>query len=386
MEKRIARTFVALTTLHHLASGWFAATYVLFLLDQDLTLFHANLLNVAFMSANVLLDPLTGNLADKIGQRRVHIIGEFFWGLGMLVYASGNSFGVFLLAELIAAAGNSLISGALDSWAHNNLGEATTHKAISQAGALAMLAGIPPAIAGSVVGSTFGFRLPWLLAGLTAMVVTAVAYLMLKPLPEGQHQHPHSKGKPPGVMEVIELTLWSRQLRFTVIVTLVSAIAFQPFNMFWSPVMRDASGQAWWLGLVWAGIAVTAAVGSQLAGSRRMPLNGIGVATVLLTTGLPMLVTPLLHNQLVLLVAAFLAHEVGRGALRPVLFTYANRHIEDHYRSTANSVRSASMTMGAAIGLAVSGALTLWFAPTVIWGMSAGILILLALWALLQKD
>lgn len=70
-SRKIQQIYVLSTSLQQFSVGWFFSTYVLFLLGNGLTLFHVNLLNVGFMTANFFLDPPTGFLADRIGQKRV---------------------------------------------------------------------------------------------------------------------------------------------------------------------------------------------------------------------------------------------------------------------------------------------------------------------------
>jgi uncharacterized membrane protein YfcA len=166
---------------------------------------------------------------------------------------------------------------------------------------------------------------------------------------------------------------------------MVSAISFQAINMFWTPIMKEQSGSSWWLGSLWIGVALATSLGSKMANSRFLKVNGWGLCVSLLFSGVPILFSPFLNHRLGILVATFLWHELGRGALNPTLFTYANKHIPNRIRSTANSVRSSTRTLGSAIGLLVSGYLTLFISPLTIWGLSALALIVLALYVIRKE-
>jgi len=377
--RRVGQVFIIVKALGAMSIGWIFGTSVLFLLDHGLTLFHANLLNLSFMTAYFLLDPLTGHLADRVGQKKVYIWGLATFGLGMLIYGLGQTFPVFLLAELTAAVGAALMSEALESWLRNNADEVVTHSIICRAGALSSLATIPSAFFGGMVGSMAGRHWTWLLSALSFALVTGITYGLLRRLPESQPRH-EAQESLPGILEIVRQTWRSAPLRFTVIVALLSSAAFQPFNMFWAPILRDASGSAWWLGSMWIGVAIALALGSYLA-NHWLELNGVGIAITLLSNGIPILAIAAFSPAWPFLGAGFVAHEIGRGALGPLLFTYSNRHIEDFARTATNSIRRAGGTFGAAIGLLVSGLLTFILSPLAIWGLSAIALILLAFYA-----
>lgn len=377
---KFARAYIAVVSLQSFTTGWFFATYVLFLLEKGLSLFQANLLNLAFMTVNFLLDAPTGHLADRIGRKKIFIIGQVFWGLGMMLYGVGSQFPHFLLAEVTGAVGSSLMSGALDSWLRGNTTEEECHKVLSYSGATAAIATIPSALVGGLVAVKFGYSWPWLLAGISSALVVCIGALILKSLPEKVHGivSPESL---PRLTEVFRLVYRSGELRFAAAITFGTSLAFQAFNMFWSPIMKEVSGSAGWLGSLWIGIALATSLGSILANGKAFKINGRSLSLAIFLTGLPMLVTPFLGKHIALLVVFFLNHEIWRGTLNPVLFTYSNRHIPEEVRSTANSVRTTARTFGAAVGLLVSGLLTSVLTPLGIWGISAFALILLSLYA-----
>lgn len=263
-HRAITRAFIVAISLQHLAMGWFSGTYVLFLLEHRLTLFDANLLNFAFMTTSFVLDPLTGLLADRFGQKRTYVAGQAAWAASMLIYGTGSHFGQFLAAELTGSLGHCLMSGSLDSWVRNHVGEKHAHHAIARSGVVSRLASIPTAILGSIVGAILGFEWPWILAGISAGITSVVVFLLLRPLPES-YAHPETA---PTLSGTALHTLTNRSLRFTLVIAFSFVLLLQPLNMFWTPVLRDMSGQAWWLGGFWAGIGVATALGAHLARGR----------------------------------------------------------------------------------------------------------------------
>lgn len=366
-------------------------TYVLFVLNFGYTLLDVNLLNVVFMSSNVLLDPPTGYLADRYGQKKLYIAGQVCWGMGMFVYGFGGSLPVFALAEMIGAFGHSLMSGALDSWMTNHVGEEISHRTNARAKKYAQFVSAPSAILGAIIGAHFGLFLPWIIAGASSIFAALATYILTRSLPErAESEIAINVGfgsqiiKMPGLIARNTFGMLShKNLRFTLIVTFVSSMTFQPFNMFWAPIFTGLAVAPSLLGVVWLGISGMTALGLHIAERNRT--DHMGVAVAILAIGTPMLLTIWIPAPWGV-VGLFLLHETGRGLLDVVIYTYSNRHIENSVRSESNSIRGSVFTLGAAIGLAISGVLTLWVTPLTVWGISGAVLLILAVYALTRKD
>ncbi|MFZ2152785.1 MAG: MFS transporter [Microgenomates group bacterium] len=377
MKSKIGKVFVWAKVLENIGSAWFFASYILFLQSLGLSLWEASLLNTVYMSVSSLLDPFTGNLGDRIGQKRIYVIGLFFWSLSHLSYWMATGFWMCALSEAIGAIGHACISEALESWVKNHTTEEETHWALSQAGFWGKLAVIPTAILGGIVGSRFGLQWPWLLAGSTGMITLLMISWELRKYPEKSTTH---------VLSDSDLRLWTITknawkdpvMRRTFVVTAILFGCFQPFNMFWPVVFKTASGNSEWLGSIWTGIAVASAIGSKLA--EKWKINSKGLAIIVLSIGIPMLITPIKGSWIWLILIPFLVHEAGRSMWLPVLWTYTNRRIANEVRTSVNSLRSSAGTVGATIGLLVSGMLTWWFSPVQVWAISASALIIVALW------
>lgn len=377
-QKSIERTFVLVKILQDVGSAWTFSTYVLFLVGAGLSLFQVNMLNLIYMSTTTLLDPFTGNLGDRIGQKRVYMFGLFFWGIGMFVYGSFGWFWIFALAEGIAAIGHALMSEALESWLRNHTDEEVTHRAMSVSDTWKKLATIPTAILGGVVGAKYGLEIPWILAGITSILALGITVWQLRKFPEKAEITE---------TEPIDLNLWTitknawREpiLRRSFVAVALITSTFQPFNMFWSVVFKEASGKSEWLGFLWMGIALASALGSFLA--KKWKISSSGLALIIASIGIPMLL-PLFagKNWIPFILVPFLFHEIGRSTWVPVLFSYTNKRIDSRVRTSVNSLRSGAGTFGAAIGLLVSGILTKWLSPISVWTISAVVLLFVALW------
>lgn len=399
MMARIAKAFTLVKVLESVGTGWFATTYMLFLLDSGLTQFQANCVNVVFMTTIFLFDPFTGSLGDNIGQKKIYILGLFFWGSGMLVYFFSGQFLLFILAEFVGAIGYSLMSDALESWLRNHLGEDATHSVKTRTSSMRRIVSVVPAFIGSIVASKFGLRVPWILSAVTAFVGLAVSVLLLRNS-EAKKPQPQKVSKPwkvrrlrrlgKSVSESINLAVkllsGSKELRFIVVLTFVTSFSFQAFNMFWSPIISEMIGDRWWsgmfLGLFWIGIALSLALGSYIVRNRR----GIGKKDLffaILVIGGSMLIGSL-YNGIWMMIPAFLVHEFGRSALDELGYTYRNRYIPDDIRTSANSLFGSVRMLAAALGLFLSGLLTNMIQPVQVWIICSVILLILALYIVLD--
>ncbi|MFA6519085.1 MAG: MFS transporter [Candidatus Shapirobacteria bacterium] len=372
-----ARTYFIAMLLQNLAGGWFFATYVLFLVSRGMSLQQANLINAIFMTLSFVLDPFTGKLADRVGQGRVYGWGQWSWALGFLVYAVGGSFWHFALAEGISAIGHALMSEALESWLRNKTDEKTAHETMSTTGSIASLAVIPTAILGGMVGARWGLEWPWVVAGLSSALAAILTRRMLTKFADVKETG-ETGPEALSVREVAWLTLRSSKLRYTLLIAFGVGMSVMPFNMFWAPVVKEVGGEVKWLGAMWIPIAIFISIGSIWA-RRQTGANSVAKAVALI--GAPM-VLPVFWPKLWPVVAFFSMHEIGRGAIKPILFTYSNRQIENHYRSTANSIRSACWTLGGATGLILSGFLTRLLSPIEIWAVAGATLLAVAGYAL----
>jgi len=376
MENRMVRVFVLAKALERMATSWFFSTYVLFLQGIGLSLLEANLLNTIFMSISTVLDPFTGNWGDRIGQKKIYLFGILFWAMGNFTYGLARIFLVCATAEGLSAVGKAFISEALESWLRNQTNEEVTHKALSSSQFWTQIATVPSALLGGYIGSMWGLQWPWFFGAVTGLIVWVIVRWQLKDLPEKKEE----------ISKMVDLNLWTITkeawkdpvLRQCFIAVAGLSACFQPFNMFWTVVFKTVSGATGWLGSMWIGIALAGALGGFLA--KKMKSSSKNLAIVIASIGLPMLIPIIPGFWILTSLTPFLVHEIGRTTWVPILFSYTNRRIKNEVRTSVNSLRSAAGTLGAAVGLAVSGALTTWVSPIQVWAISAVALIIIAIW------
>ncbi len=376
VAKKITNAFIILKAFESASIGWFIVTYVLFLTKNGLTLFEATQVNMAYMLLHSIVDPFTGSLADKVGQTRVYLAGLLVYAIGDVLYGFGNTYLVFVVAEIIVAVAASLKSEALEAWLRNNVEHAVAHKTIANTDAVSKVVAVFTALGGAYIGSTFGLEYPWFLSALTCFAGFLVGVAITRKLPDravedGEEQ----KGS---ITESLKISARIPPLRFILAVSFVSAMAYQAFNMFWAPIFEEGGVDTMLLGGMWVGVSACSAIGAALV-ARLCKVEKLHVGFVILLTGLPMLIVSwFFSDAMLVLVGGFLLHEVGRGGRNPVLSTFSNYHISARIRSTTNSIRSSVNTFGAFVGLFLAGLLTEYMDAVSVWVVSGLVLVLLS--------
>ncbi len=376
MNNKLIRTFVLAKCLEEVGSAWFFAIYGLFLVSIGLNEMQFVGVNIAFMVARTLIDPPTGNLGDRIGHKKIYLVGLLLWAIGIGAYGFSRGFLVCVLAEVVSGIGSAFRSEALESWLKNRVNEKTMQKAQTEADFWGKLVIIPTAILGGIVGGLWGLRWPWFLSGITLLMATLATWYLLRGF---EDRFDHDKSSTDLGLLTVSKNAWREPVsRKIFILMAITSGCFMPFNMYWSRIFEASGGVATWMGSVWIGISLLGAMGSKIAG--KLKISSKTIALMVASIGVPMFFPQFLTTRLPILVGVFLLHEIGRGGIGPILWGYFNRRVENNVRNTKNSLKSAAGSIGAIVGLLISGWLTRWFELTQIWAISAIVLIATALW------
>ena len=365
--------------LEEIGGAFFFATYGMFLVSIGVNEMEYMGVNIVFMFAKTILDPLTGNWGDRMGQKKIYLWGLLLWAIGLFVYGFANAFWLCAIAETISGVGAAFRSGALESWLQNLTDEETGKAAQSKAGTWKRLATIPSALLGGIVGSIWGLHMPWIVAGVSSLVAMGAIWLLLRPFPDLFRKHKVSDA---------DLDLWSiakrawsdTATRKVFIMVAVMFASIMPFNMYWQRVFYAASIKPEWMGSLWIGIALMTALGAKISG--KLPVSSTTLALIVAGIGLPMFWPHLLINLPVLLVLTFLLHEVGRGGFDTIMWAYYNRRVANETRNSLNSLQSAAGSTGAIFGLIIAACLTYVITLPQIWAVSAIALIGLSVWVI----
>lgn len=112
----------------------FIPVMVVFYKAKGLTMTEILLLQSIYSIAIVLLEVPTGTIGDYFSKKLSITSGIFIVSMGLLVYSFGNSFLIFLIAEIMCGLGSALISGSDKALLHHSLkkiGRGNDYKKIS---------------------------------------------------------------------------------------------------------------------------------------------------------------------------------------------------------------------------------------------------------------
>ena len=138
-----------------------------------------------FMFWIFILEIPTGAVADYIGRKQSLFIGALFGVIGMLVYGSFPSFGIFLLAEFLFAAFAAFTSGANEALLYDALKEEgkedQSKKIFGKAHTFHLLAILIAAPLGSLVASKLGLNFPILLSAIPTFIAAIITLTIKEP-------------------------------------------------------------------------------------------------------------------------------------------------------------------------------------------------------------
>jgi MFS family permease len=310
------------------------------------------LLNAWFMLWNFLLEIPTGTVADFLGRKTSVALGCAVGVVGVLVYVSRPQIEVFLLAEILLAAAQTLLSGADEALVYDSLdelGERQRAKKILASLESFKLGGIVGgALLGSVIAKQWGVEKP-LLFQVAPLGLAGVLALCLRE-PTVSTQSHRAKSYRHLLFSGVRYFWGHRILRIlTLDMVLVTTFSWL-IIWFYQPLLARAG-----IDLLYFGVVHSLMCGGQIlvlsqverwerwCGSPRrflvLTATAVGLAYLALanTTWAPLVICGILG------VASF-------GLCRPVLFAATlNQHIPSDKRATVLSTISMFRTLGTAL-------------------------------------
>jgi MFS family permease len=359
---RTERTYYLIFGLYSL-SGWFLApVYPLFLLSRGLDLLQINLVLATYLITASIAEVPTGAIADVVGRKTSFLLSCLVRTAAFTMYAFAGSFADCVRAEFVDALGSTLASGALEAWAVDGMCEEGDHRPTDRFFARAQMTMRLLMIAGGVacgyLAERAGLAAPWALAA-AGFALTGLAAMLVMREPrrteEVRFGHLHrAVGRT--VSEGLAIVHRSSLLRRLCLLTLVSAFATAPINMYWQPRLREVTGEgAWLMGWIWALLNLSAVAGSLLvprvAGRLRRE-RWLCVTALWRAATLAVFANARGASPAVL---GLMGEEVGFAFGEPLLQGWMNEHVPAERRATVLSVRTMSWTLGGAIGLVVIG-------------------------------
>ena len=321
--------------------------FVFFMASRGLGFDQVMILSAIYSAVVVLVEVPTGAFADRIGRRQSMMLGSLSMVASCLVAYSAHSFGVFLVAEVLAAISMALCSGADSAYLYDLLQDngcgheyprrESIASAWHQAGNAAAFA------AGGLLGE-IDLGLPYL----ATAVVSAAAFFVAMCM--GGEERLAVREKKPVFAEAREYlrmmngavrdAIRNRRLAWIIFYSAVVFALLRVTIYLYQPFL-DARGFAIWeTGMVFAGVYIVAAFVAHRASALRKWLGEETLVWGLLGT---LAISFVLLNQIAGQWAlCMLAVQAGtKGLYSPLVKPILNREITDSSRrATVLSVES----------------------------------------------
>jgi MFS family permease len=307
------------------------------------------LLNAWFMFWAFALEVPTGAVADRFGRKVSAVLGYALGALAIGVYVSAPRFEVFLLAEVVAALGYALVSGAEDALLYDSLVGLDRTQDVQRIAARAesfKLAGIVlGALGGAWLSGVVGLRATVALQVLPMAASAGLGLALCEPPQSSERERP-----PVGWAQIVRdgvghlrRTPALRALALDLVG--VNALAFLMIWLY-QPLLEAAGiGQAWFgvvhVGLTAGQIVVLQSAGrlASALGSRRAQLTALALGA-----GGAFVALGVLRSPVAVVCLVILATSLGL-ARAPLLFAALNEHIPNARRATVLSGVSMLRTL-----------------------------------------
>ncbi len=326
--------FVALMTF---GLGATVTAYVPFLQSLGLSLGEVGLVNAVFWIVFAGMEIPTGMKAD--GKSRTWSIkwGIALQAIGSLLYLSAVGFWSAMLGEAILAFGMAFVSGAHQAWVVDAL------KTDGRANDVRRAFGTTAIIRGAcmLVGGSGGA----LLAVISPRSIWIPHFVMMIPSFIIVCRYMDGKGEPAkrvtereALKKSLDLLRSSRALKWALVAFIVSGMML-PFNHYWAPYFIALAGKTS-LTWIWPIMYLSLMPGGWLV--RRYVIGAHEEATALclslVAIGFGMGLIPLFGGIFFPILAVML-HEIGRGALEPLMDSFVHHRVDSDHRATYASLQ-----------------------------------------------
>ncbi len=353
--------YYVIQLLEGLGMGSFFPIYTPWLELHGLNFLKMGSVNFFYHISSTVLDPFTGFIADKFGKRKTFIVGQMLWTLTQYIYGASTQIFGFLLAEGVAAIGNSLKSDALESWLQNRLGEEESSKVIGKSKTLFTVGQVSSSILAGYLSVTYGMKLAWFVSGTFFLAATLIGAIALFAAGEDLAEHKDSTSL--GLRQIFALTFANKTITSAMLILLVYSFASKPVFMYWPQIVASLHMPEMYRGFSILAISFPALAGSLLAGHNLVfTRNRLGLYRVLIVLCIGLAIAGFAKNLGVFFVGLALL-EVAYGAVRIVIYGHIFNEVQKEHRSTVNSLISSIRTLGGALSLLVMGRLADKFTP-----------------------
>lgn len=354
---RTSKLLIAYLLVSNLSTMVFMGFYIFFLQANGLSYLEMTIVFAANFLALALFDLPTGNLADKYGRKRSIVIGTLIFAVGLLIYALTSSFLLFMTAEIVLGVASALLSGSTEAWYVDELksqGKASeAERVYGLAIGVISLMGVVGGLVGSLLAA-YALNLPLLFGSIICFVAGLFALLTFR-----ENYGDKNAGYGAIVRRTLSYFKGSPALKLLTLADVLRFCSFIVFIFLYQPFLVEMGLPPSALGIVFAGLMVSSAVGSVLATRLmvRTRKSTIVIGSVLCLV-VPLAAVPFVESAL-LAGALFLACSFAHGLALPASMIWRNTLVPSEIRASGLSVMStfingANAVLSLAMGLIIA--------------------------------
>ena len=323
--------------------------FMFFLASRGFGFYPAMILGAVYAGVVILVEIPTGALADRIGRRKSMMAGSLAMVAACLTAYSAHTFGVFLIAEVLAAVSIALCSGADSAYLFDLLkdnGQGHDYPRREGTASAWHLVGSGAACIGGGFLAEVDLALPYLVTAGVAGLAFVIALCMRSEYSGvGRLAGRKTIGQELGAYLRLMATSVGEVRRNTRLIWIVfySSVAFvllAAMLYLLQPFLKSRGFQFWQVGIVYAGINFVAALSAHYANTLRRVLGEeLLVWTLLAVLALSFLLLNQFSGQWVL--GLLLVYSVSKGLYSPLVKPILNRQVTDSgRRATVLSIES----------------------------------------------
>jgi len=362
----------------------FTSIWVLYFNVMKLSLVDISLLYIVITFSNFVLEIPTGVLADRYSRRLSVLTGGLFIGIAFLAMGVFPIFGVVLLTGLIEALGDTCISGALQAWITDEVGEDQVGAVFLRGSQISIPANWAGVMLSILLAAWLNYQVPIILGGILWIALTLfLAFCMpevnfhpntTSPFVTGRSLFSPFKASLESYRNGLRLVKVSSILQTLFISILLGsafADAFYKFSRaailqdFVPPVVTlpllGILKDNFWIGVLEVLQGLFCLVGAELI-RRKVQLNRRSASArtlfVIYSLVAAALLVFVLTGRFGLALAAWVMVSGLQDLARPIMQTWLNQNIPSDIRATVLSISSQTGmlgTLGSSTGLGAFG-------------------------------
>lgn len=313
----------------------------------------------------LLLEVPTGVVADTYSRRLSVILGIFILGITWTIEGSLPLFWAIIVAEIIRGLGETFLSGALDAWLADEVGEAQVGRIYLRSGQIGRVLGLLGAGLGVALASV-ALNLPMLVGGalylaLGVLLVVAMPEHGFTPAPRGDRSPLQAMGAT--LRSGAAVVRGSQTLMLLLVVGVLAGIASEGFDRLWEahlltnfrfPALGNFEAVVWF-GIISVSANLVTLLVVEMVRPRLERVSRVPAATarlLLALNGLSVLsvIGFALAGNFTAALVALLAKAVIGALAGPLYHAWLVQNIDSSVRATALSMISQTDALGQTLG------------------------------------